>query len=125
MTPTDDETNDARRIAAEVAAQLETSRQVYRQIFEQVATDGRLDSEMREAAISTLTDVATCLRTLAPDFACIQVLPESEQPDLELILLRLLTDSISVALAKEPDAALLVPLAEVDAILEERPARPE
>jgi hypothetical protein len=123
MTPSDDETKNARRIAAEVATQLETSRQVYRQAYGQVTTDGRLDAEMREAAISTLTDVATCLRTLAPDFACIQVLPESEQPDLELILLRLLTDSMSVALAETPDPALLVPLQELDAILDERPAR--
>ena len=125
MTSGDDETKNARRIAAQVAAQLETSRQVYRQVYSQVTTEGRLDREIREAAISTLTDVATCLRTLAPDFACIEVLPESEQPDLELILLRLLTDSMSVALAETPDPALLVPLQELDAILEESPTRSE
>jgi hypothetical protein len=125
MTSRDDNAKNARRIAAEVAAQLETSRQVYRQVYRQVTTEGRLDREIWEAAISTLTDVATCLRTLAPDFACIEALPESEQPDLELILLRLLTDSMSVALAETPNPALLIPLQELDAILEEIPTRSE
>ena len=118
MTP-DDTTNDARRIVAEVVAQLEATR-VYGPVCEQVITSGRLDGEMREAAIMTIAAVATCLRALAPKFASIQVLPESEQPDLELILLRSLTDSISVALAETPDATLLVPIEEVDDLLDER-----
>ena len=115
-----DATSHARQIVAQVIGQLETTRRVYRTVYEQVMTSGRLDQEMREAAITTITTVATCLRTLAPDFARTQVLPESEQPDLELILLRLLTDCISVALAESPDAALLIAVEEVDNILDER-----
>jgi hypothetical protein len=115
-----DANQDARRIVAEVVAQLETARQLYGSVYEQVMAVGQLDDETRDSAVATVAAVATSLRALAPAFGSIQSLPAAEQPDLELVLLRLLTDSISVALSETPDATLLVPIDEVDDLLDER-----
>jgi hypothetical protein len=115
-----DADQEAQRIVGEVVAQLRTARRLYTSVYEQVTTAGTLNHQTREAAVATIAAVATSLRTLAPAFAGIQGPAVDEQLDLELVLLRLLTDSISVALSETPDATLLVPIDEVDDLLDER-----
>jgi hypothetical protein len=120
--PADDrdaEQDEARRVVAKVMTELDAARLAYGPVYDEVSGSGRLDEPIRESVIEVIARVATVLRHLAKSLGTTRTLPEEEQPDVALILLRLLTDSLSVALAKEPDAELMVAPEDVDALFRE------
>lgn len=111
---------DASRVVAEILAQLTAAHKMHGVVLAQVTSTGHLDAETRETAMATVVAAAVSLRSLAPEFHALHALPVTEQPDVELILLRLLTDSLSVAMAQPPAVSLMVSPEEIDDLLAAR-----
>jgi hypothetical protein len=108
--------DDAREIVTSIKRELEASSLLYGQVYRQVEAAGQLDRTTRDSVIQVLAQVATTLRRLGPSLAATRTLPEEERPDVALVLLRLLTDSLSVALAESPAVELMVAPNDVHAL---------
>jgi hypothetical protein len=108
------EQDAARRIVARVIGELEATHLAYRPAYRQIKAAGELGATTRESVIGVIASTATTLRQLAPSLVTTRTLPPQEQPDVALVLLRVLTDSLSVALAEHPAVDLMVVPDDVD-----------
>lgn len=108
----------AREVVDAIAEQLTSVRAVYAPVHQQVLVAGALEPASREAAIQALSSVATALRRLAPVLPATSVLPPEERPDVALVVLRLLTDSLSIALAETPARELMLDPTQLDELFE-------
>ena len=115
----DAEQDEARRVVAKIMAELDATRLAYGLAFEELKAAGRLSTATRASVIQAIASVATLLRRLAPALATTRILSEDEQPDVALVLLRILTDSLSVSLAERPEIELMVAPDDVEALLPE------
>ena len=113
------EQDEGRATVAAILIELEAAWQTYGAVYRQIEVDGALDPGMRESSVQVIASVATTLRRLAPSLASTRALPDEERPDAALVLMRVLTDSLSVALAEHPAAELMVPPGDVDAVFRE------
>ena len=98
----------ARGVAQEIFELLALSSGVYDDAYRNIEGAGKLDTTTRESVIRTVASVATALRRLAPSLSMTASLPETERPELALVVLRLLSDSLCIALSEQPDLSLMV-----------------
>ena len=113
----------ARQVAARIFDELQPASVVYATVHQQLTDAGQLDAESGESAIHVIAKVATTLRRSAPSLAETESLPEAPRLELALLLLRLITDSLSVALAERPAYELLVSPQDVAAAPRRYPSR--
>lgn len=89
---------------------------LYASIREQIGRRGELDQADRDRCVEMLANVAVTLRRATP-FLAQREGEDTERVDLALVLLRLITDSLAIALGASPQLDLMVAPAEVEAVM--------
>lgn len=102
-----------------IGHELDAANRAHSDVYSMMVGAGALDAATRESAIQAIASVATLLRSLAPSLSTLDALPESDQVRLAVVLLRVLTDSMSVALADTPEQQLMVTPGEVEELVHE------
>ncbi len=110
---------DVQELVRGIARELDAASYAYGDVYSQMAGAGELDDATREAAIRAVANVATMLRRMAPSLSTLDALPNSDQARLAVVLLRLLTDSLSVALADTPDRQLMAAPSDIVEVIQD------